>query len=74
MTMSSSSPQYVSEVKKRLISPSYPLQVISIVYNGLAVWQTRLGLGLPLSLRPEADLAKYSVVSTMQGRGRWDLR
>lgn len=38
-------------------------QIISIVYNGLAVWQTRLGLGLPLNLRPEADLATYSVVS-----------
>lgn len=37
-------------------------QVVSIVYNALAVYQTRLGLGLPVRLRPEVDAAEYSVV------------
>ncbi|OQN97273.1 hypothetical protein B0A48_16815 [Cryoendolithus antarcticus] len=36
--------------------------VTCIIYNVLAVYQTRLGLGLPVSLRPKPSLAQYSVI------------
>ena len=39
-------------------------KVISIAYNIIGIWQTRLGLGLPVLLRPKPDIPTYSVVSS----------
>lgn len=39
-------------------------KIISITYNILGIWQTRLGLGLPALLRPKLNIAIYSVVSS----------
>lgn len=38
------------------------LQAAAIVYTALAIAQTRLGLGLPLDLRPKENLEQYTVV------------
>lgn len=60
---------FFSAVRLYSIVPTKPgqsvniLQLVSMVYNGLAVWQTRMGLGLPLTLRPEEDAAQIFVVS-----------
>lgn len=37
-------------------------QVCSIIYSGICIGQSRWGLGLPVELRPEENLNKYSVV------------
>ncbi|KAI9892305.1 MAG: hypothetical protein M1814_001504 [Vezdaea aestivalis] len=37
--------------------------VCSVVYNGLAIGQSRWGLGLPLKLRPKMNLNQYSVIN-----------
>lgn len=37
--------------------------VCSIVYNGLCISQSRYGLGLPIKLRPKANLNKYSEIN-----------
>lgn len=34
-----------------------------MIYAVLAVYQTRLGLGLPLELRPTEDLHEYTLVT-----------
>ncbi|THC98060.1 hypothetical protein EYZ11_002486 [Aspergillus tanneri] len=36
--------------------------VFSVIYNALCVAQSRYGLGLPLSLRPKANLSYYTRV------------
>jgi len=38
-------------------------QICSIIYNSLCITQSRYGLGLPLSIRPVANLNKYSEVN-----------
>ncbi|KAK2738251.1 hypothetical protein FQN57_007114 [Myotisia sp. PD_48] len=37
--------------------------VLSIIYSGLCITQSRLGLGLPLKLRPAENLDKYAAVN-----------
>lgn len=39
------------------------IQVCSIIYNSLCITQSRYGLGLPISVRPVANLYKYSEVN-----------
>ncbi|KAL8968542.1 MAG: hypothetical protein Q9183_002417, partial [Haloplaca sp. 2 TL-2023] len=41
----------------------FATQVCSIIYGGLCIGQTRYGLGLPISLRPEENLDPYSVIN-----------
>ncbi|GIJ90285.1 hypothetical protein Asppvi_009239 [Aspergillus pseudoviridinutans] len=47
--------------------------IFSIVYNALCIAQSRYGLGLPLALRPKADLLTYTKVLTRPLRARFDL-
>jgi hypothetical protein len=39
--------------------------VVVLVYNIIGAVQTRLGLGLPVHLRPHADIPQYSTVSSL---------
>lgn len=42
---------------------AYFEEVIAVVYGSLAVWQTRMGLGLLPPLRPEEEARRYHIVS-----------
>ena len=53
----------VSKISSVHDAKSLQGKIISIVYNILGIWQTRLGLGLPVLLRPKPDIPTYSVVS-----------
>ncbi|KAI9857527.1 MAG: hypothetical protein M1824_004787 [Vezdaea acicularis] len=37
--------------------------VCSVIYNGLAIGQSRWGLGLPIALRPKVNLNEYSTIN-----------
>jgi hypothetical protein len=43
---------------------TYYLQVFVLIYNIIGAVQTRLGLGLPVNLRPQANLPLYSKVGS----------
>jgi hypothetical protein len=47
---------------KRALTVTDRVQVCSIVYNALCIGQSRYGLGLPIKLRPAANLNEYSSV------------
>ncbi|KAL0932841.1 uncharacterized protein CTRU02_211804 [Colletotrichum truncatum] len=38
-------------------------QVFALIYSGLTIGQTRYGLGLPIALRPKANLIKYTRIN-----------
>ncbi|KAJ5768781.1 hypothetical protein N7520_003340 [Penicillium odoratum] len=50
----------------RLLAADYVIfvsMIFSIIYSALCIAQSRYGLGLPLALRPKADLATYTKVN-----------